>query len=112
MYYEITEESLKLKCNDTDLESLIHDVVSNYTNFVNVKDIEGYLINVFEQKDLFEKRANTIYKSITLTPFDQFRINKILCQMIMNGQLIINLIGRKYYSGNGFEVAWAGEKTT
>lgn len=105
----IGDKSLKLKCDDTELENLVREVVSDYKSFVSIINIESNLMLAFEHRKLFEKEANTTYSSIKLTLYDQIRINKILSQMIMSGQLIINLIGPKYYSGNGIEVAWTGE---
>ncbi|MDD4000819.1 MAG: hypothetical protein PHX62_08030 [Bacilli bacterium] len=108
-YTHTGTKTLKLKCNDTELERLVCEVVSRTNGFAYLKEVKSLIIDKLEEKDFFEKEANVEYKSIELTTSDLFRINKILCKMLTNGQLIINFIKPDLYNGDGIELAWAGE---
>lgn len=101
---------LELKCTDNELEGLIREQLSKNNWFFPLSNIDGVLFELFINKELFIKESGAEYTSIELTLKDQFRINKMVSKMITNGDLIFNVVGRRYF-GDGIEVAWAGEKT-
>ncbi|MCK9482178.1 MAG: hypothetical protein M0R38_10525 [Bacteroidia bacterium] len=100
---------LEINCNDVELEQLIRNRLSETNRFFNINDIQSTLFSLFKDNGLF-KESKIIQGNLnSLIYRDQFRINKIISKMIIEGDLIFNIVGRKYY-GNGIEVAWAGEK--
>ncbi|MDD4030074.1 MAG: hypothetical protein PHE07_01415 [Bacteroidales bacterium] len=101
---------LGLKCTDDKLKGMIRTKLSKTNWFFAVKDIDGLLLNLFIEEKVIEG-YNGEKNLDNLIPKDQFRVNKIISKLFTNGDLIFNVVGRKYYSENGIEVAWAGEKT-
>lgn len=95
----------KIICDDNKLEEVIRNVVSEWEDFTSITE----LFNTYTTKliDVLDKKISPP-SPIELTDQDQFRINKILCKMITNGELIINLVEGKN-DQNDIEVAWAGE---
>lgn len=101
---------LEINCSDIKLEQLIRNELSEINWFFDIHGIQYKLFSLFKDNGLFKENKITQNNLDNLTPGDQFRINKIISKMIIEGDLIFNIVGRKYFSGDGIEVAWVGEK--
>jgi hypothetical protein len=101
---------LEINCNDVELEQLIRNRLSETDRFFNINDIQFTLFSLFKDNGLFKENKIIQGNLDSLIFQDQFRVNKIISKMIIEGDLIFNIVGRKYFSGNSIEVAWAGEE--
>ncbi len=45
---------LKLKCKDSELESLVRETVSSYIDFADLREVKFKIIVKLEDKDFFE----------------------------------------------------------
>lgn len=94
----------KIICDDNKLEEVIRNYVS--THFIGFKKLI-LLTEILWSFDIYDKKL-PFNSSVELTKEDQLRINKILCKMITNGELIINLIWWRS-DRDDIEVAWSGK---
>lgn len=91
----------KIICDDPTLKEVLSKYLAeNMKIFKHLSLLTENLwsLNIYDE----EQEFNTIVK---LDLNDQLRINRILCEMITNGELIINLVGERE-SNDQIEVVW------
>jgi hypothetical protein len=94
----------KITCDDSTLKEVLSKFLTeNMKKFERLSLLTENLwsLSIYDQTPEFTS-------IVKLDPKDQLLINRILCEMIINGELIINLFGD---TCKDIEVAWAGEKT-
>lgn len=94
----------KIICDDPKLKEVLSKYLAENMKIfkrLSLLTESMWSLNIYDKKPEF----NSI---VELDLNDQLRINRILNEMITNGDLIINLIGKRKYD-DAIEVIWNGK---
>lgn len=105
----ISGATLNLTCNDTQLENALCQVLSSDNGFVSAASVFSALLRHLDNENMFEKEPDTAYSELKISVKDQYRINRIMNNLISQGRVILNILGRRHFSGDGVELIWNPE---